>query len=162
MTRPSAMRVVVGGSAASMNKTVQPSFGRGKSSTPFGGWRHHLRLRSSVGRQKESALMGRLGALFRPTCTSYAGCAQWTIKPLQPGFARGKTSQTRFARWKTIQPRLWRVGNAPLLPTAPPPEGNAIKLRILQIFSNRKLLRACGFIMQQNHNKSSHIFNKNY
>ena len=43
-----------------------------------------------------------------------------------------------------------------------PLEGNAIKLRILQIFSNRKLLRACGFIMQQNHNKSSHIFNKNY
>ena len=40
--------------------------------------------------------------------------------------------------------------------------GNAIKLRISQIFSNRKLLRACGFIMQQNHNKSSHIFNKNY
>ena len=21
--------------------------------------------------------MGRLGALLRPTCTSYAGCAQW-------------------------------------------------------------------------------------
>ncbi len=35
--------------------------------------------RSSVGRQKESALMGRLGALLCPTCTSYAGCAQWTI-----------------------------------------------------------------------------------
>ena len=34
----------------------------------------------SVGRQKESAFMGRLGALIRPTCTSYAGCAQWTIK----------------------------------------------------------------------------------
>ena len=34
----------------------------------------------SVGRQKESAFMGRLGALLRPTCTSYAGCAQWTIK----------------------------------------------------------------------------------
>ncbi len=31
---------------------------------------------SSVGRQKESALMGRLGALLRSTCTSYAGCAQ--------------------------------------------------------------------------------------
>ena len=45
---------------------------------------------------------------------------------------------------------------------ASPFEVNAIKLRILQIFSNRKLLRACGFIMQQNHNKSSHIFNKNY
>ena len=34
----------------------------------------------SVGRQKESSFMGRLGALLRPTCTSYAGCAQWTIK----------------------------------------------------------------------------------
>ena len=26
--------------------------------------------------------MGRLGALFRPTCTSYAGCAQWDNNPL--------------------------------------------------------------------------------
>ncbi|GEM_PF-3529767 len=33
--------------------------------------------RYSVGRQKKSAFMGRLGALLRPTCTSYAGCAQW-------------------------------------------------------------------------------------
>ena len=33
--------------------------------------------RYSVGRQKESAFMGRLGALLRPLCTSYAGCAQW-------------------------------------------------------------------------------------
>ena len=42
--------------------------------------RHHLPPAVSVGRQKESAFMGRLGALLRPTCTSYAGCAQWTIK----------------------------------------------------------------------------------
>jgi len=41
-----------------------------------------------------------------------------------------------------------------------PLEGNAIKLRISQIFSDRKLLRVCGFIMQQNHNNSSYIFNK--
>ena len=70
---------------------------------PFGALRHHLspvgsvsldsqspkgslRIQFpchpavSVGRQKESAFMGRLGALIRPTCTSYAGCAQWTIK----------------------------------------------------------------------------------
>ena len=69
--------------------------------SPFGALRHHLchgvkrvtrfsgryaPLRIvfpchpavSVGRQKESAFMGRLGALLRPTCTSYAGCAQWT------------------------------------------------------------------------------------
>lgn len=39
-------------------------------------------------------------------------------------------------------------------------KGNAIKLRISQIFSDRKLLRVCGFIMQQNHNNSSYIFNK--
>ena len=32
--------------------------------------------RSSVGRQKESALMGRLGALLRPTWRSYAGPPQ--------------------------------------------------------------------------------------
>ena len=36
--------------------------------------------RSSVGRQKESALMGRLGALLRPTWRSYAGPPQGTIK----------------------------------------------------------------------------------
>ena len=30
------------------------------------------------------------------------------IKPLQPGFTRGKTSRTRFARWKTIQPPFGR------------------------------------------------------
>ena len=35
------------------------------------------------GEQKESALMGRLGALLRPTCTFYAECAQGTIKPLK-------------------------------------------------------------------------------
>ena len=35
--------------------------------------------RSSVGRQKESALMGRLGALLRPTWRSYAGPPQGTI-----------------------------------------------------------------------------------
>ena len=49
-------------------------------SPPFGALRHHLPPAVSVGRQKESAFMGRLGALLRPTCTSYAGCAQWTIK----------------------------------------------------------------------------------
>ena len=36
--------------------------------------------RSSVGRQKESALMGRLGALLRPTWRSYAGLPQWHNK----------------------------------------------------------------------------------
>ncbi len=36
--------------------------------------------RSSVGRQKESALMGRLGALLRPTWRSYAGPPQWHYK----------------------------------------------------------------------------------
>ena len=36
--------------------------------------------RSSVGRQKESALMGRLGALLRPTWRSYAGSPQWQNK----------------------------------------------------------------------------------
>ena len=36
--------------------------------------------RSSVGRQKENALMGRLGALLRPTWRSYAGPPQGTIK----------------------------------------------------------------------------------
>ena len=35
------------------------------------------------GEQKESALMGRLGALLRPTCTFYAECAQGTIKLLK-------------------------------------------------------------------------------
>ena len=47
---------------------------------PLGALQHHLSPAVSVGRQKESAFMGRLGALLRPTCTSYAGCAQWIIK----------------------------------------------------------------------------------
>ena len=68
------------------------------SISPFGGWRHHLArweachwIRGSRGspmnpvplpppqfggRQKESALMGRLGALLRPTWRSYAGPPQ--------------------------------------------------------------------------------------
>ena len=37
--------------------------------------------RSSVGRQKESALMGRLGALLRPTWRSYAEPPQWHYNP---------------------------------------------------------------------------------
>ena len=45
--------------------------------SPFGALRHHLPPRSSVGRQNESALMGRLGALLRPTWRSYAGPPQW-------------------------------------------------------------------------------------
>ena len=39
-----------------------------------------LHLRSSVGRQKESALMGRLGALLHPTWRSYAGLPQGHYK----------------------------------------------------------------------------------
>ena len=51
--------------------------------------------RSSVGRQKESALMGRLGALLRPTWRSYAGPPQWHYKTplcferLMKGMLRG-------------------------------------------------------------------------
>ena len=51
--------------------------------------------RSSVGRQKESALMGRLGALLRPTWRSYAGPPQWHYKAplccelLMKGLLRG-------------------------------------------------------------------------
>ncbi len=44
---------------------------------PFGGWRHHLPPVSGG-----------------------------TIKPYNRAVARGKTSQTRFARWKTVQPPL--------------------------------------------------------
>jgi len=46
---------------------------------PF-GTAYHLSVHSSVGRQKESALMGRLGALLRPTWRSYAGLPQWHNK----------------------------------------------------------------------------------
>ena len=49
--------------------------------SPFGTFGTTFPARGSVGRQKESALMGRLGTLFRPTCTSYAGCAQWDNNP---------------------------------------------------------------------------------
>ena len=63
-----------------MIKPLQPPCGRGKciplwwlAPPPF--------PRSSVGRQKESALMGRLGALLRPTWRSYAGPPQWHNNP---------------------------------------------------------------------------------
>ena len=61
------------------------------------------------------------------------GCAAnlYKIKPLQPGFARGKTGQIHFARWKTIQPRFWREGKSapPLVAgatTFPPAEPGAL------------------------------------
>ena len=41
-------------------------------------------------------------------------------------FARGKQANRPYGRGKTIQPRLWRDGNPPLLPTAPPPEGEVL------------------------------------
>ena len=56
---------------------------RPAASAPF-GTAYHLSARSSVGRQKESALMGRLGALLRPTWRSYAGPPQWHNKPQIP------------------------------------------------------------------------------
>ena len=83
-------------------KTIQPPCGRRKcipplvaGATTLPGGKHvtgfsvaygSLRIqflchpRSSVGRQKESALMGRLGALLRPTWRSYAGPPQWHYK----------------------------------------------------------------------------------
>ena len=79
---------------ASLYKTIQPPCGRRKciplwwlAPPPF--------PRSSVGRQKESALMGRLGALLRPTWRSYAGPPQWHYKAplccerLMKGMLRG-------------------------------------------------------------------------
>ena len=56
---------------------------RPAASAPF-GTAYHLSARSSVGRQKESALMGRLGALLRPTWRSYAGPPQWHNKSQIP------------------------------------------------------------------------------
>ena len=62
--------------------------------------------RSSVGRQKESALMGRLGALLRPTWRSYAGPPQWHYKaPLCCElFMKGLLFRALFCplhRWKS-------------------------------------------------------------
>ena len=56
---------------------------RPAASAPF-GTAYHLSARSSVGWQKESALMGRLGALLRPTWRSYAGPPQWHNKSQIP------------------------------------------------------------------------------
>ena len=55
-------------------------FGRGNAS-PLWCLTAPPSPRSSVGRQKESALMGRLGALLRPTWRSYAGPPQWHYNP---------------------------------------------------------------------------------
>ena len=41
--------------------------------------------------------MGRLGALFRPTCTSYAGYAQWDNNPL------GTISPMSISRHRTAK-----------------------------------------------------------
>ena len=49
--------------------------------------------------------------------TTFPSASGGTIKPYNRVFTRGKTCQTRFARWKTIQPPCGR-GNAPLLPPA--------------------------------------------
>ena len=60
-------------------KPLQPPCGRGNA-FPLWWLAPPPFPRSSVGRQKESALMGRLGALLRPTWRSYAGPPQGTIK----------------------------------------------------------------------------------
>ena len=61
-------------------KTIQPPYGRGKA-FPLWWLAPPPCPRCSVGRQKESALMGRLGALLRPTWRSYAGPPQWHYNP---------------------------------------------------------------------------------
>jgi hypothetical protein len=75
------------------------------------------------------------------------------------------TFHVKAGRLSAVRPAL--ASHLFALPPTPfcrfaalPLKGNAIKLRISQIFSDRKLLRVCGFIMQQNHNNSSYIFNK--
>ena len=60
-----------------MKKPLQPPCGRRKCILPLWWLAPPPFPRSSVGRQKESALMGRLGALLRPTWRSYAGPPQW-------------------------------------------------------------------------------------
>ena len=64
-----------------MKKTFTTALRALEMRSPFGGWRHHLSPRSSVRRQKESALMGRLGVLLRPTWWSYAGPPQGQNNP---------------------------------------------------------------------------------
>ena len=56
-------------------KPLQPPCGRGNA-FPLWWLAPPPFPHSSVGRQKESALMGRLGALLRPTWRSYAGPPQ--------------------------------------------------------------------------------------
>jgi len=46
---------------------------------------------------------------------------------------------------KTIQPRLWRVGNAPLLPTAPPPEGKVLAALCLELLVSLEAERRANF-----------------
>ena len=60
-------------------KPLQPPCGRGNA-FPLWWLAPPPSPRSSVGRQKESALMGRLSALLHPTWRSYAGPPQWHYK----------------------------------------------------------------------------------
>ena len=75
--------------------------------------------RSSVGRQKESALMGRLGALLRPTWRSYAGppqghynaplCCERLMKGMLRGVLfcplnRGKSGAARIGGGERSEP----------------------------------------------------------
>lgn len=90
MMRPQGATATLGPKAPSNLRTLRPigpvnpkNPPRPAVSSPF-GTAYHLSARSSVGRQKESALMGRLGALLRPTWRSYAGPPQWHNKPQIP------------------------------------------------------------------------------
>ena len=61
------------------------------------------------------------------------GAPVW-IKPLQPGFARGKQAN-----------RPSGVGNAPLLPTAPPPEGEVLAALCLVMLMSSEGKRRADF-----------------
>ena len=84
----------------------------------------------SVGRQKESAFMGRLGALLRPTCTSYAGCAQWTTTRALLRVTYENTTSRSFIVPPLAGERWWRQ----------PPKGALFPARKggLPVFSRAK------------------------
>ena len=106
-----------------------PLRGRGPRSGEgvyYGTWLKWLE--SGAGSGLLSAIGYRLPALVG-AFWKYRGASM--IKPYNRAFARGKTDQ----------PRLWRDGNAPLLPTAPPPEGEVLAALCLEMLMRKMVPR---------------------
>ena len=78
-----------------------------------------------MGRQKESALMGRLGALLRPTWRSYAGPPQWLNNP----FLLQRRLRSEASRGFILPPEQGWQGN-PIRKEAKRPENRVTRFPV--------------------------------